>query len=144
MKDQTHKEYLADLEQATGKCTYDNCRPLSELELKKFQKKQRERERRLEKAEFCLEVNDDSMNGQSSKGHYFPKGSNLYVASPSAEQIQSGSYVIATCHGSNNYVFRMIVKKNNSWSLEPLNANYPEIKKNFTVMGKVIDADIAL
>ena len=153
MINQTYKQYDAsikkmesEIKQKAGidKVNYDNVRPLTEFELKRHQRNEKRKMERLKKVSFYMTVPDDSMSTSDTKGHRFPKGTELAVVPPDAEPITTGCYVVASYKGHKKPLFRKVKADDGLLKLVPLNDQYPVIKSDFEIIGKVVDYSVLL
>lgn len=90
---------------------------------------------------FALRVDGDSMTAPpGAPGHSFPHGMIIYV-DPNQEALP-GDYVVAKHNGHGHVTFKRYATEEGRPVLKPLNTNgqYPIIRDEFEIIGKVIDA----
>lgn len=84
---------------------------------------------------YCLRVEGDSMTAQYGKS--YPAGSIIFV-DPHQRAPANGKRVLAKLKASNEIAFRVFVQEAGRTFLKPLNAHYPPIFEEFTVIGTVV------
>lgn len=90
---------------------------------------------------FALRVDGDSMTAPAgAPGHSFPHGMIIYI-DPNQEALP-GDYVVARHNGHGHVTFKRYTTEEGRPILKPLNNNgqYPIIRDEFEIIGKVIDA----
>ncbi len=85
---------------------------------------------------YALRIENDSM--QASQGRSYPEGAVIFVDPDAVNNIQSGDRVIAKLSSHKKAVFKTFVEDGHNQFLKSLNPDYPIIKRQFTLIGKVI------
>ncbi|GAB3099818.1 LexA family transcriptional regulator [Pseudomaricurvus hydrocarbonicus] len=90
---------------------------------------------------FALRVDGDSMTAPTgAAGHSFPHGMIIYIDPD--QEASPGDYVVARHNGHGHVTFKQYGTEEGRPVLKPLNTNgqYPIIRDEFQIIGKVIDA----
>lgn len=83
---------------------------------------------------YALVMRDNSMTSNSNDS--IPEGFYIFVDPGQRDTVKTGDLVLARVKDS--VAFRALAESAGTWFLKPLNAQYPPIYSDFTILGKVI------